>query len=59
MVTEFSKIRRAERRAEGASQLRDMVSYAWRESGKAMLGYPKQVSVSDLESGKVDPRLVN
>jgi hypothetical protein len=56
IATAESKAFTAERLAEAASQLRDMVADAWTESGKAMLGYPKPASVVDLESGKADPR---
>jgi hypothetical protein len=56
IVTPQSKAFTAGRLAEAASQLRDMVSDAWAESGKAMLGYPKPISVTDLESGNADPR---
>jgi len=55
-ATAESKAFAAERLAEAASQLRDMVADAWTDSGKAVLGYPKQASVADLESGKADPR---
>jgi hypothetical protein len=55
-ATPQSKAFAAERLGEAASQLRDMVADAWEESGKAVLGYPRQASVADLESGKADPR---
>jgi hypothetical protein len=55
-ATAESKAFAAARLAEAASQLRDMVADAWTESGKAVLGYPKQASVADLESGEADPR---
>ena len=57
-ATPASKAFAAERLAEAASQLRDLVADAWAESGKANLGYPNQASVADLESGKADPRLL-
>jgi hypothetical protein len=46
----------AARVAEGASMLRDMVMDAWIASDNAMLGFRPQVSVKDIEAGKVDPR---
>ncbi|MEO8300648.1 MAG: S1/P1 Nuclease [Rhizomicrobium sp.] len=55
-ATPQSKAFTADRLAEAASQLRDLVSDAWADSGKAMLGYPNQASVADLESGQADPR---
>jgi len=42
--------------AEGAAMLRDLVTDAWRESGKAMLGYKTKSSVADIEAGHADPR---
>jgi hypothetical protein len=45
-----------QRIAEGAAMLRDLVTDAWRESGKAALGFRTKVSVIDLEAGRVDPR---
>jgi len=45
-----------QRIAEGAAMLRDLVTDAWRESGKAMLGYKTKFSVADIEAGKEDPR---
>ena len=56
IATPQSKAFTAGRLAEAASQLRDMVTDAWTDSGKAMLGYPNPVSVMDFESGKADPR---
>ena len=46
----------AARLAEAVSMLRDMVTDAWEASGYAMLGYKPQVSVKDIEAGKVDPK---
>jgi len=58
-ATPASKSFAAERLAEAASQLRDMVADAWRVSGDAMLGYKTKASVADLEAGKIDPRSLN
>jgi hypothetical protein len=55
-ATPESKAFVAERLAEGASQLRDLVTDAWAESAKATLGYRNPMTVADLESGKADPR---
>jgi hypothetical protein len=46
----------AARLAEGAAMLRDMVTDAWAASDGAMLGYKPQVSMQDVEAGKVDPK---
>lgn len=43
-----------ERVAAGAAELRDMIVLAWRASASAKVGWP-EVSVADVESGKVDP----
>jgi hypothetical protein len=43
----------AERVAAGASQLRDMIVWAWRASDESKVGWP-EVSVKDVEAGKVD-----
>ena len=37
--------------ADGAAELRDMVTWAWNASGKMTVGYPG-VAVSDVEAGK-------
>jgi hypothetical protein len=37
--------------ADGAAELRDLVSYAWNASGKMVVGYPG-VSAADVEAGK-------
>jgi len=37
--------------AEGAAELRDMVTWAWNASGKMVVGYPG-TSVADIEAGK-------
>jgi len=58
-ATPASKAFVAERLAEGASQLRDLVTDAWEESAKSTLGYRNPMTVADLESGKADPRLLN
>jgi hypothetical protein len=44
----------AERLAAGASELRDMVIDAWRDSAGAAVGWPG-LTLSDVEAGKVDP----
>lgn len=44
----------AERMAVGASELRDLMVEAWRDSGRATVGW-KPVSVADVEAGRVDP----
>jgi len=38
----------------GASELRDLIVEAWRESARARVGWPA-VSVADVEAGAVDP----
>lgn len=44
----------AQRLAEGASMLRDMVADAWAESAKNQLGYgANKMSLADIEAGKV------
>ncbi len=43
-----------ERVGAGAAELRDMIVLAWRASATAKVGWP-EVSVADVESGKVDP----
>jgi len=45
-------------RASNARAARDMVADAWTESGKATLGYKNPMPLADLESGKLDPRLL-
>lgn len=42
----------AQRLADGASMLRDMVADAWAESATALLGYKVKTPVADYESGK-------
>ena len=37
--------------ADGAAELRDMVTWAWNASGKMVVGYPG-VSAADVEAGK-------
>lgn len=44
----------AERVGAGASELRDLVVMAWRDSATTKLGWPV-ISVADVESGKIDP----
>jgi len=58
-ATPESKAFVVERLAEGASQLRDLVTDAWQESAKSTLGYRNPMTVADLESGKADPRELN
>ena len=41
--------------AAGASELRDEIVLAWRSSRDAKVGYQPDVSVTDVEAGKVDP----
>lgn len=44
----------AERVGAGAAELRDLIVVAWRASAGVKVGWP-EVSVADVESGKVDP----
>ncbi len=44
----------AGRLAAGASELRDLVIDAWRDSAEAAVGWPA-LRLSDVENGKVDP----
>ena len=55
-VTPAAKSFTAERIAEGAAMLRDLVADAWAESARAQLGYRNKQVVSDIEAGKTDPR---
>lgn len=57
--TPESKAFVAQRLAEGAAQLRDLVTDAWTAAGQAMLGYHNKASIADLESGKADPRALD
>jgi len=41
--------------AAGAAELRDEIVLAWRASADAKVGYAPELSVSDIESGKIDP----
>lgn len=41
--------------ADGAAELRDEIMLAWRASADAKIGYAPELSVSDVELGKVDP----
>jgi hypothetical protein len=41
--------------AAGASELRDEIVLAWKASAGAKIGYQPELSVEDVESGKVDP----
>ena len=45
-----------ERVAAGASQLRDLITLAWRASGEGSIGWPA-VKVAEVETGAVDPWL--
>jgi hypothetical protein len=44
----------AERLGAGASELRDLIVLAWRDSATTKVGWPI-VAVADVEAGKVDP----
>jgi hypothetical protein len=41
--------------AAGAAELRDEVILAWKASAEAKVGYQPDVTVPDVESGKIDP----
>jgi hypothetical protein len=41
--------------AAGASELRDEIILAWRASSDGRVGYRPEVSVADVEAGKIDP----
>jgi hypothetical protein len=41
--------------AAGASELRDEIVLAWKASADGRIGYQPELSVGDVESGKVDP----
>ena len=58
-ATPESKAFVVDRLAEAASQLRDLVTDAWEESGHATLGYLHPMTVTDLETGIADPRGLN
>jgi len=45
----------AERLAEGAAMLRDLVTDAWTASDGGALGYNPAVPLADIEAGKTDP----
>jgi hypothetical protein len=45
----------AARVAVGATELRDEIVLAWRASAAESVGYQPEVSVADVEAGKVDP----
>jgi len=45
----------AERIAEGASELRDLIVEAWRASEDRAIGYKPSVRPRDVEAGKADP----
>jgi hypothetical protein len=47
------------RLAEGTAMLRDLVTDAWRASGKMLLGFKTRQSVADIEAGRADPRRSN
>ncbi len=44
-----------ERVAAGAAELRDEIELAWRASASGKVGYQPEISVADVEAGKVDP----
>jgi hypothetical protein len=54
--TDESRAFVAGRIAEGAAQLRDLVSDAWTAAGAVQLGYQHKESVGDIEAGEADPR---
>jgi hypothetical protein len=58
-ATPAAKAFTAQRIAEGAAMLRDMVTDAWHAAGEATLGYKIKESVADIEAGKADPRLLD
>jgi hypothetical protein len=41
--------------AAGAAELRDEIVLAWRASTDVKVGYKPELSVADVEAGKVDP----
>ena len=41
--------------AAGAAELRDEIILAWKASADGKVGYQPEVSVADVEAGKVDP----
>jgi hypothetical protein len=41
--------------AAGAAELRDEIVLAWRASADGRVGYAPELSVGDVESGKIDP----
>ncbi|HEY1753519.1 MAG TPA: S1/P1 Nuclease [Caulobacteraceae bacterium] len=41
--------------AAGAAELRDEIVLAWRASADGKVGYQPEISVADVESGRVDP----
>jgi hypothetical protein len=45
----------AARMAEGAAQLRDLVTDAWGASGTASMGYDPVIPLAEIEAGKADP----
>jgi hypothetical protein len=55
-ATPAAKSFTAERIAEGAAMLRDLVADAWHDSGQQTLGYHNKQVVTDIEAGKTDPR---
>jgi hypothetical protein len=44
----------AERFGAGASELRDLIVLAWRDSATTRVGWPV-IAVADVEAGKIDP----
>jgi hypothetical protein len=44
-----------DRLAEGAAQLRDLVTDAWNASAEATVGYSPKIPLADIEAGKADP----
>jgi hypothetical protein len=45
----------ADRLAEGAAQLRDLVIDAWNASAAETVGYKPKIPIADIEAGKADP----
>ena len=54
-TTPDGKAFRAQRIADGANMLRDMIVEAWRQSDDMVLGYTQKEPVKDIEAGKYDP----
>jgi hypothetical protein len=48
----------AQRIAEAAAMLRDLVTDAWRASDDAVIGYTDKIVIKDIEAGKADPAIL-